>query len=128
MFKQVMVILLLSVVVIFFKNQLAHVLDWLVAAHNYFAQKLHFIFSNDRIGRIIQDLIALLIIPILCGFLVLAIGWIIKRGAMPHVMVVVWTVWLVLLVTMVAQNNSGTTFATRTTPHGHVHTSRFSMR
>jgi len=127
MFKQVLVILAVTIATIFFKNQLSHVLDILVSAHNYVGQKLHLIFADDKIGRIIQDMLALLLIPILCGLLVAAIFWLMKRGAMPQVMMVVWSVWLVLLVAMVAHNGHTTpTLASRNSSH--LHGAHLSMK
>lgn len=104
MLKQVIVILLLTVLSIMFKSQLSHALDAIVGFHNYLASTLHVIFSDDEVGRLIQDMIALLVIPLLCGLLVTLGFWFVKRAAMPHMMAVIWMVWLVLIVTMIAQD------------------------
>lgn len=104
MIKQILLIVLLSLVVIFFRNQLTHVLDGLIYVHNYINKPLQLIFSQGHVGRLIQEMISLLMLPLLAGLVLFLIFWIVKRTSMPHVMVVVWVVWLVLLVTMVAQN------------------------
>jgi hypothetical protein len=65
------------------------------------------VFSEGATGRLIQNLISLLIIPAICGFIVGIVFWLIKREAMPHIMAVVWVLWLILLVTMLAQTDFG---------------------
>ncbi len=107
MAKQIILILLLSLAAIMFRDKLGYVLDGIVYAHNKIASALHVIFSDDHTGRLIQDMIALLFIPALCGLVVSAGFWLVKRSQMPHVMVVVWVVWLILLVTMAVQRGRG---------------------
>lgn len=105
MFKQIVIIILISLAAIFFRAELSRVLDYMVYLHNYFAHALQMIFSGDAVGRYIQDVIALLVIPLIGGGIVALIFWMIKREALPHIMGVIWVVWLVLLVTMIAQTN-----------------------
>lgn len=105
MLKQFILIILLTVAAVFFKSQLSHVLDWLISVHNQIATVLTKIFASDDDGRLVQDIIALLLIPILLGGVVGVIFWFIKHEMMPHMMLVIWFVWLVLLTTMIAQNN-----------------------
>lgn len=104
MVKQIILILGVSVAAILFKDQLSQALDAVVYAHNYVAKSLHFIFSDDQAGSVIQDLIALLVIPLICGLLAAIIFWATKRTEKMQFMPVIWVVWLVLMVTMVAQN------------------------
>ena len=104
MVKQIILILGFSVVVILFKDQLSQALDGIVFAHNYIVQNLHVIFSDDMVGSIIQDVIALLAIPLACGLIAALIFWAMKRAETPHFMPAIWIAWLVLIVTMVAQN------------------------
>lgn len=109
MFKQLLLIMFLSVLTIVFKIQLGHALDSVVYLHNIIARALHVVFSDDQIGRLIQDMIALILIPLFVGLLVGGSYWMIKREPLHQVKAIVWVVWLVLLVTMVAQ--SGVTSA-----------------
>ena len=103
MAKQLFLLILFSLGAIVFKVEISHVLDGLVSAHNYIAQSLHLIFSDDHVGQLIQDLISLLLIPFVVGFFVALAFWFTKRAALPQIMVVIWIMWLVLLVTMIAQ-------------------------
>lgn len=108
MFKQGVLMVLLSLGAILFKSELAHILDGFVSIHNSVAQFLHVIFADDKVGQLIQDLISLLLIPSVLG-LVVALGfWLIKRSLMPNIMMVIWVMWLVLSVTMVAQSGETT--------------------
>jgi hypothetical protein len=102
--KQIMVLLGLTFAAIVFRSQLSHVLNSMILVHNWVASHLHQIFSDDHLGRIIQNMIALLIIPGVVG-LMLAVTFLLirKTAALSHVMIVIWMVWTVLLVTMVAQ-------------------------
>lgn len=108
MAKQVILIVLISVVAILFQTELSHLLDILVMIHNFIGRQLHVIFSDDTVGSMIQNLISLLILPCLGGAVVASVFWLVKRVAMPHIMGVVWVMWLVLLTTMVAQTGLST--------------------
>lgn len=100
MAKQILLMLLLSLAAIMFRDKLVLGLDALVYAHNQIASVLHVIFAEDQAGRLIQDMIALLSIPAAFGGLAAAAFWAAKREPLPHVMMVVWVVWLILLVSM----------------------------
>lgn len=107
MAKQIILMLLLSLAAIMFRDKLVLALDALVYAHNQIASVLHVIFAEDRAGQLIQDMIALLFIPACLGALVAVAFWMAKREHMPHVMGVVWVVWVVLLVTLTMFPSSG---------------------
>lgn len=106
MLKQSILIIVLSLIAIFFRVELSHALDLLVRAHNSVSHLLRLVFADDAIGRTIQNLIALILIPTFCGLIVGLGFWLVKRGTMPHIMAVVWVLWLILLVTMLAQTGS----------------------
>lgn len=122
MLKQVILVILLSVLSIMFKSQLSHALDAVVGFHNLLASKLHIIFSDDEVGLLIQDMIALLLIPLLFGGVVTASFWLFKRSSMPHMMGVFWVLWLVLVVTMIAQDGMVTNQMANQS-HGNLHAS-----
>lgn len=105
MVKQFILIILLTVAAVFFKTQLNHVLDWLVSLHNGIAGGLTKIFASDDDGLLVQNIIALLIIPLVLGGVVGVVFWFIKHEMMPNTMLVIWFLWLVLVTTMIAQSN-----------------------
>ncbi len=105
MVKHFILILSLTALGVMFRNELVHALDGLVLIHNYIAQTLHLVFSNDQVGRLIQDMVSLLAIPLVAGFCVAIIFWILKKAAMPHTISVIWVLWLILVTTMLAQTH-----------------------
>lgn len=103
MLKHALLLVIFSTIAIFFKEQLVHVMHALLVVHNYIASLLAQVFSNDKAGVIIQGILSLIIIPVIAGMLVLLAFFIIKREPMPHTVATIWVVWIILLVTMVAQ-------------------------
>ena len=103
MLKQGLLLVLFSTAAIFFKRQLGQFLHGLLFVHNQLASILAVVFSGDATGRLIQSILALIIIPIIAGLIAILIFWLVKRIAMPHMMATIWVVWTVLLVTMLAQ-------------------------
>ena len=61
------------------------------------------IFSGDEVGRVLQSVIALLLIPIVLGTVFAIAHWIMKQAHFPHTMTVIWVSWTILLVTMLSQ-------------------------
>lgn len=105
MIKHVILIIVFSVVAVVFRTQLSHILDGLIYVHNYIAMGLHMIFSDATWGRLLQDVISLLLIPFVAGIIVATAFWLVKHFAMPHIAAVIWVLWLILLTTMVAQTH-----------------------
>jgi hypothetical protein len=92
-----------TVLGVLFRNELAHLLDWLLYLHNHLAAWLAVIFSSDSLGRILQGILALLLVPSAIGGIVATGHWLIKRSAYEHTMTLIWMVWLILFVTMLVQ-------------------------
>ncbi len=113
MYKQGILILLLSVIAVFFQDQLAHIVRALLALHDLIAKDLTFFFSGRPIGRIIQGIIALLAIPLVAGGASAAGFWLVKHVSMPHMMATIWVMWLVMLIIVLA---SGTPAASIVPP------------
>ncbi|MBV53885.1 MAG: hypothetical protein CL816_07525 [Coxiellaceae bacterium] len=113
MYKQGILILLLSIVAVFFQDQLAQIVRGLLALHDLIARDLMFFFSGRPIGRVIQGIIALLAIPLVAGGLAALGFWLVKHVSMPHMMATIWVMWLVMLVIVLA---SGTPAASMLPP------------
>lgn len=103
MLKHILLLVGLSVAAVFFKGQLVHVLHGLLDIHDRIANGLGIIFSGDEVGRILQAVIALLLIPIVLGVVIAIAHWFIKQAHFPHTMTVIWVSWTILLVTMLSQ-------------------------
>jgi hypothetical protein len=108
MFKQIIAIFCLSLLVITGMGYAQHVLEFLVAAHDWVAEILTQVFSGGTAGDMTRKLIALLAAPILIGLIPALIYWIVKRSWFPHFMQMVWVVWLVQAAALIVvfQNTS----------------------
>jgi hypothetical protein len=95
MLKQVIALLVLSVVIVLSMSYVQHGVHWLLNAHDWVTQLLADVFSGGQAGSLLKGLIALLSIPILVGLLPAAIYWLIRRNWFPYFMEIVWIVWLV---------------------------------
>lgn len=103
MIKQIILVILASVAAIFFQNEIVHGLNLLVLGHTEMLKWLGSIFSNDRAGRIIVGVIALVIIPVLVATIVSFVYWLVKKRMLPFTATIGWVLWTVLLTTMLAQ-------------------------
>ena len=103
MLKHALLLIVFSTLAIFFKEQLVHVMHGLLIVHNYIASMLARVFSNDKAGAIIQGVLSLILIPVIAGVVVLSGFFMVKREAMPHTLITIWIMWVILLVTLVAQ-------------------------
>ncbi len=101
--KHLLILIVCSVLAVFFKNQLVHVLNGLLYLHNAIANGLSDVFSSDDLGKILQAVIALLIIPLIVGIAVSFIHWMMKHTYYPYTMQIIWIAWAVLLVAMLSQ-------------------------
>jgi len=102
MFKQVILVMVVSIAAIFFKSQLTYVLHYLLVLHNALAYGLASIFSNSPTGQMIQAIVALIVIPIIITGIMALAYWLVKRSEMPHLTAIVWFIWAVLLAAILA--------------------------
>lgn len=106
MLKQIIAILVLSVVIIVGMEYAQQTLQLLVSAHDWVADFLKDVFSGGQAGNIIRQLIALLAIPIVVALIPTIIYWIAKRSWFPYFMEVLWIVWLVQTSALVIVNKA----------------------
>jgi hypothetical protein len=95
MIKHIVAIIVLSIVIVLTMSHLQPVLVALLSAHNWIGETLKEVFSGGMVGDVIRQLIALLCIPLLAGFIPAAIYWLAKRSWFPYFMDFVWVTWLV---------------------------------
>ena len=103
MVKQLILIVLASILAVMFQSQIIHGLNILVMAHNQEAASLAGIFSGDHTGRMIQGVIAVVLLPVGVGAVLSGGYWLVKKQMMPHTLTVVWVLWTVLITTLIAQ-------------------------
>jgi hypothetical protein len=111
MIKHILMLILLSVAAIFFQSQLMGVLKFFMYVHEQLANGLGVIFSVDKIGEVVQSVIALLLIPAVVGILIAIAHFFIRQQNFPHTMTVIWIAWAVLLVSVLSQTGHVTNHA-----------------
>lgn len=95
MIKQILAILLLSILVITTMPYAQHALQFIVSAHDWVAGLLTQVFSGGMAGNLIRKLIALLTIPVGISFIPVCVYWLAKRTWFPYFMELIWIIWLV---------------------------------
>ncbi len=103
MIKQLFLLIIASVLAVMFQGQIVHGLNHLVTAHNKEAASLAGIFSGDQMGRMIQGVIAVVMLPVGVGAVLSGGYYLVKKEMMPNTLTVVWVLWTILLTTLIAQ-------------------------
>jgi len=101
MLKHSIIIVLLSLIVIFFMPYVHTALTQLVVAHTWVADHLKDIFSGGQTGNIIRQLIALLVIPVAVSLIPILVYWLAKKHWFPWTMEVIWVVWFMQMAAVV---------------------------
>lgn len=101
MLKHILLLIVLSIVVIIGLHQLAIFLHWIGYGHAWLAGKFNLLFSGISFGFLISRVLALIIIPLIVSLIPAFIYWLIKRSEMPHLFLVVWIIWI-MLITIIA--------------------------
>lgn len=99
MTKQVVLIILLSIVAILFKGPVDHILMAILSLHQHIINFLGHIFTHEMLGETLESLIALIIIPAVVGCVAALVFWISKKPPLEYTMEIVWVVWLILAIT-----------------------------
>lgn len=101
MLKHILLLIVLSIIVIIGLHQLALFLHWIGYGHAWLAGKFNLLFSGISFGFLISRVLALIIIPLIVALIPAFIYWLIKRSEMPHLFLVVWIIWI-MLITIIA--------------------------
>jgi hypothetical protein len=97
MYKQLLsflVIILLSAVVVMFMPQAQTALQYLVDAHDWVSHVLMDVFNVGHTGSIAREIVALLTIPILAGFIPAIIFFVLRKRWLTCFLEIIWVVWL----------------------------------
>lgn len=103
MIKQIILLIAASIASIFFKNQLVDGVHFLLYSHDHLAGFLTGIFASDQTGRMIHDVIALLLIPIVIGCAVSVAYYLVRKKPWPHTLTIMWVIWAVLVTALLTQ-------------------------
>lgn len=100
MYRQLVLLIILSALAVMFMSELRYVLQFFSHAQAFMAGKLGEIIAGGRAGFVIRHTLALIAIPIIVGLVVHVIYYFIKKGAPPYLMHIVWVTWIVITTTV----------------------------
>lgn len=93
----ILLLIVLSVLVIFFTKEIQIVLHWIAQAHDFLLNKLVLLINGDKTAKLIQLSLSLIIIPLVLALIPAFIYWIFKRRMMRDYLAVVWVIWFILV-------------------------------
>lgn len=97
MYKQILsllLIVLLTAAVVMFTPHAKQVMELLLSAHTYVSNLLSDVFSGGNAGNISKGIVAMLIVPVLAGFIPSLIYFLVRKKWCPWFMEIVWVIWL----------------------------------
>ncbi len=97
MIRQIGIYLLFSIIAILFLTQVHWVLNILVIIYHGLEKQLHLVFASDRIGSLLSQWLALMLVPAIIALVFQIVYWIIKRQFTHMFFVVMWLFWLLLV-------------------------------
>lgn len=102
MFKQTIFYLALSIVVVIFSRYFALGIIQIDQVYTWLNLKLSTVFSHSLVGLTVQQIIVLMMLPIVIAGVPALTYKLVKGGTMPYFLNVVWLVWLVVVLSKVA--------------------------
>ncbi len=96
MLKKFAYLLIASVLVVFFINEVAIALKWINQAHNMLSAHMKDVFAGGEIGQTVRHSLSLFLIPVVIAYIPAGIYWVFKRKEMPGLCHIVLTLWVVL--------------------------------
>ncbi|OGT29852.1 MAG: hypothetical protein A3E87_08910 [Gammaproteobacteria bacterium RIFCSPHIGHO2_12_FULL_35_23] len=101
MVKNIIFLIVASVLVILLANYLNEGLQQIMSFHDLLTGWLSQIFSKSKTGVLLVHLLALFIIPLVIAGIVAGIYWIFKRKSFPIFHEVMWVLWIILATLLV---------------------------
>lgn len=105
MAKQFTILIIASILAVFFLHEIGFVVHGYLKVHDELVKGMGVIFSGDQWGRLILLALALFIIPAIVGLILAGVHWLFKRIPMPFTMEVIWMLWLVLITALALQTS-----------------------
>lgn len=96
MLKQVIYLIIASIIVILAMTYLKPVLTYVLQGYDWSVHELKQVFSNGLIGKTLTKGLPLMAIPVVLAGLVSAIYWMFKKSQFAHFDAVLWAIWIVL--------------------------------
>ena len=101
MLKQFVIILIVSILAVFFMQEFVTVLHTLGHAQTYLASQLKSIAPKYTWFAFVSKLIILIGIPALISFVAAFVYWLVKKRELPRFMEIFWAVWAMSLLVFV---------------------------
>lgn len=101
MLKQIIFLIVVSLLAIFFMRDVSVCLVYLGKAHHYLTKELAVVFAGGAVGMMIRQVVVLVVIPVIVGLIPGSIYWVIKRKRMPYLFHIIWIVWLILMTSII---------------------------
>ncbi len=101
--KQIVLLMLLSLIATFSLHILDDMLKVVVVIHNHLASMLQMIFAGSEIGHLVQAILSMLLIPLLTGLVAFGGYYLVKKKPLAVTMDIVWAVWLITLIVLALQ-------------------------
>ncbi|MDP1602898.1 MAG: hypothetical protein Q8M03_06490 [Legionella sp.] len=101
MFRQSIVYLLLSILVVIFAKYIHVIIVYIDLFYSYINLHLSPIFNQGGIGSIISKVLLLVLIPILIAAIPALVYRLIKGKNMPYFIELTWCLWLVIILSNV---------------------------
>ncbi len=98
MLKQILLVVLLSIIAVFFSHQLYQVLNLLVSLHLVLAHTVGNIFAGGKLGYFIREVVALLLPALFVAAIIELLMRLLKQDSTRCAVYGLWTTWVVLLV------------------------------
>lgn len=103
--KHVSILAALSACAVLFHKILHNTLGFIENVHQTIIMWAGKIFSNSYTGYVIEETIALLVMPLLFAGIITLAYRLLKRKPAPHTMLYVWIFWLVLATLITAKGS-----------------------
>lgn len=104
MAKNLVILIIVSILAVFFRTEVAQVIQAVLHVHDRIVDLLASVFSPGQWGQLIELSLVLFCIPVVVGFVVSGVYWLVKRTTLPFLMEVVWVVWFVLLTALAVRS------------------------
>jgi len=102
MLKHSIALIVISITILLSMPYAKQALEMLLYAHDWISQLLTNVFTGGQVGNLARELIALLSLPLIAGFIPALVYWGIKRHFFPYFMQIVWIVWLIQVGALIA--------------------------
>ena len=97
MFKQSIIYLILSVLIVFFAEYAHLLMVYVVTFYTYIMVKLTPIFSGTPYGLLIRNVVSLVLMPVIIAGIPALVYRAIKGQQMPYFIELTWILWLIIV-------------------------------